>query len=687
MKRKSYAQASKANAKRFREAEIEDQLIEMENILDVFHGACSNPSNVLPAVRIEENHNVQANNLIVEDVLHNPPNNEIEDAEYSEHSSSDEAENECHIEYLRDRPIHDPEAYLLNFLAEWGVRGVSFKKMNELLAGLRVIFPGLPKSYKTILQTLRTVNIKEVGQGLMWYKGIKVNLDEILTDDYLQNKNQIIVHINIDGVQLHNSADDQFWPILGCLNGDKFPFIIGVWYGHSKPDDLEGYLSDYIEEVKNLTTNGYEFYGANIAFSIGNYILDAPARQYVKGIHNHNSTFCCEKCTVKGVRHRNRQVFLCDNAPLRTDESFQNRNQPEHHKYTSPLERDLQCGMVSMFRLDPMHLVYAGVFKRWLQFLFGIVVTMGKINNRAKSQLSLEMLRCSPWVPMEFNRRPRSFYEISKYKATEFRRILLYDGVRIFKNTLPPNTYKNYLLLHSGIYILSSPTLVQNPIMLNAAQEILKEFIKHSSQIFDKCFVVYNIHCLIHLVDECRNHGSLESFSAFKYENFMGIMKRYLRSTYKPLHQLIRRDAETKGQFVTRKDADEPNKILLKNQYNRNNYFEGEQFQTIVLHGVTLTKNEANSCFKTKCGNIVILDNVIRTPQNRIFLIGYKFLKQEDYYNFPIPSSELGIMKVSRLQSHRTIYKIKYFLCKCVLFPDDNEETFVCIPLVHCNIQ
>lgn len=271
-------------------------------------------------------------------------------------------------------------------------------------------------------------------------------------------------------------------------------------------------------------------------------------------------------------------MFLRDNASLRTDESFQNRDQPEHHKYNSSSECDLQCGMVSTFRLDPMHLIYLGVFKRWLQFLFRIVVTTGKINNRAKYQLSLKMLRCSPWVPIEFNRRPRSFYEISKYKATELRRLLLYDGVRIFKNTLPPNTYKNYLLLHSGIYILSNPTLVQNPVMLNVAQKILKEFVKHSSQLFGKCFVVYNVHCLIHLVDECRNHGTLESFSAFKYENYMRLMKRYLRSTYKPLHQLIRRDIETKGRLVPKTDINNPKKILLKNQYNGECNIEGEQF-------------------------------------------------------------------------------------------------------------
>lgn len=52
---------------------------------------------------------------------------------------------------------------------------------------------------------------------------------------------------------------------------------------------------------------------------------------------------------------------------LRTDESFRNREQPEHHEGTSPLER-LGTGLVSQFRLDAMHLLYIGVFKRLLHF-------------------------------------------------------------------------------------------------------------------------------------------------------------------------------------------------------------------------------------------------------------------------------------------------------------------------------
>lgn len=84
------------------------------------------------------------------------------------------------IENLRDCPVHDVQACLLNFLREWDVRvDVSLQKMDKLLAGLRVIFLGLPISYKTIRRTPRAITIKEVGKGLMWYKSIKINLDEI----------------------------------------------------------------------------------------------------------------------------------------------------------------------------------------------------------------------------------------------------------------------------------------------------------------------------------------------------------------------------------------------------------------------------------------------------------------------------------------------------------------------------
>ena len=56
---------------------------------------------------------------------------------------------------------------------------------------------------------------------------------------------------------------------------------------------------------------------------------------------------------------------------LRTDESFQNREDPGHHVGGEPpLEKDLNIPHVSEFHLDPMHMFYLGVPKRFLERIF-----------------------------------------------------------------------------------------------------------------------------------------------------------------------------------------------------------------------------------------------------------------------------------------------------------------------------
>ncbi|KAE8741640.1 hypothetical protein FOCC_FOCC012842 [Frankliniella occidentalis] len=61
-------------------------------------------------------------------------------------------------------------------------------------------------------------------------------------------------------------------------------------------------------------------------------------------------------------------TFTALDSPLRTDERFRNRDNPLHHQpgQVSPLE-GIGTLMVSQFRLDPLHLVYLGSLKRWLE--------------------------------------------------------------------------------------------------------------------------------------------------------------------------------------------------------------------------------------------------------------------------------------------------------------------------------
>ncbi|KAK3918674.1 RNA replication protein [Frankliniella fusca] len=80
----------------------------------------------------------------------------------------------------------------------------------------------------------------------------------------------------------------------------------------------------------------------------------------------------------------------------------------------------------------------------------------------------------------------------------------------ITKGNIPPNAYKNFLLLHTGAYILSSPKFVKNPDMITVAGIVLDEFVSTSVHVFDESFVVYNVHSLKHLAAECSEHGELE---------------------------------------------------------------------------------------------------------------------------------------------------------------------------------
>lgn len=212
------------------------------------------------------------------------------------------------------------------------------QKLDDLLARLKPVFPNLPTSYKTLLNTPRHIKILPCGSGEMWYKGIRTNLDFIDLSEYVIEKGKIILNINMDGMPVSKSSSKKFWPILGHLEGTKSePFIIAIYYGKHDPDTIDDFLIQFIAEIDELQNNGYNFNNINYEFEILNYILDAPARSLIKCCIGHNGYYACEKCEIKGEWHNERMTYTDLNQPLRTDASFKAQNQPHHHKGYSPL--------------------------------------------------------------------------------------------------------------------------------------------------------------------------------------------------------------------------------------------------------------------------------------------------------------------------------------------------------------
>ena len=160
------------------------------------------------------------------------------------------------------------------------------------------------------------------------------------------------------------------------------PFLIGIYYGKSKPSSPSNYLKKFVEELKEILISGVSIQSGN-QIRVGNcsFVVDAPARAFIYGIKYPTGFYSCNKCTVKGesvctnkelalrTRPKGRVVFLENNCSLRSDASFRSRDDKNHHNYDSILEQIPHLDMVNNCPLDPMHLIYLGVTRLLVDYL------------------------------------------------------------------------------------------------------------------------------------------------------------------------------------------------------------------------------------------------------------------------------------------------------------------------------
>ena len=102
--------------------------------------------------------------------------------------------------------------------------------------------------------------------------------------------------------------------------------------------------------------------------------------------------------------------------------------------------------------------------------------------------------------------------------------------------------YRHFIYLHVGIRILASDKLYRSH--NKVAENYLCFFAYEFGELYGKNHLIYNLHSLIHLASECLTHGPLDVFSAFPFENFLGILKKKIRSPKNALAQLIKRISE-----------------------------------------------------------------------------------------------------------------------------------------------
>ncbi len=283
----------------------------------------------------------------------------------------------------------------------------------------------------------------------------------------LENNRTIILHLNIDGMNVFRSGRLVFWPILCQIIScnERSPIIVSVHCDEHKPPSLRNFLSPMLNELKLMLINGLEIDGNRYQVQLGCVICDSPARAFVKQIKSHNGYGACERCIQTGIWSGHRMTFPGQGYELRTNLSFRAGEDANHHRGLSPFE-DLNIDMITTFPLDYMHLVCLGVVKLLIDYLRSAhKFSTGRVLKLSKEQIknfNIRMISFRRNFPSEFQRKGRVIED--NWKATEYRSFLLYSCPIILKDLVDPDVYQLFIYLHVSVRILVRPNLTEEEI-------------------------------------------------------------------------------------------------------------------------------------------------------------------------------------------------------------------------------
>jgi hypothetical protein len=542
----------------------------------------------------------------------------------------------------------------------------SHSLVNELLALLKKNGHNeLPLTAKTLYKTDGEEQSPEliskiIGTGEYWHRGIQNAFSDWNENLFDQN---VEIDVFTDGFPIVKSSRLCGWPILGAVvNKPHLPILLfGVYAGYGSPKSSDSLLEDFCAEANLLAINGI-LVGTektHKSFKIRAFLADALARAYVCGIKYPTSYNGCSKCSQVGVRSVSSKSiqYQTVSGPLRTDLSFNRRDDIAHHhveylKTRNALEK-IGFPMVSSIPIDSMHCMDLGVTRKFIKSMINNIGKTFFRNNDDIKAMELDFLKFKKCITSDFTRTPRPFIEAPRYKAAECRQFLLYTGAVLLKPYMQPDIYNSFMKYHCAARLLHHNT--QTTESLDLAQKLLAEFVLESVGFLN---TTYNIHNLLHITDCVRQFGPLESFSNYKYENYLQSLKKGIKKATYVLKQI-------KNQLDQKRIYLKPVKIGTE-----------DNFENMHIH---LEKND-NYCLLRNGKVVEILEFL-----NGDLAAGRVYTDKKSFFTTPVDSMDvLGICFVKNQESELSVFSTDEIIAKYLKLP--SLDGFVMTPILH-NMQ
>lgn len=610
----------------------------------------------------------------LDDTIINMCNDEYDAISFSSNSDIDD---ELGNNEYPDEPHsidNETDSSILNNLAKWAVSyNISQVALSALLKVLKThkCHNYFPIDARTILKTKSSrqpSQIQTVTPGSYYYFTIYNSLKNISNSDdkyFVEDKIKIV--IGIDGLPLTKSSSSCFWPILGYVRHPIYKphvFLIGLYWGKDKPLNCNSFLLDLVKETKELYQTGFQ-----TAFGIKQVIIDAiccdlPAKSFILKSKGHTGYYSCTRCLISGLYFEHRVCFPgTDFITKRTHIDFLNRTDEEFHitDEVSIITEIPGIDIVNSISIDYMHLVCLGVTKKIILLWLGCIKNAPfsvRLQSKQINDITKELLSLRPSVCSDFSRVPRGLNEVARWKATEFRQFLLYTGPVVLQTILNNENYLHFLCLHVSFRILLAPNVSID--LVNFVEKILTYFVDKFCEIYGKEFISLNVHNLLHIVDDYKKFGALDSCSCFPFENFMKTLKKMLRKHEKPLEQVINRHYEFQMFGEYELNTRSSNSIKYLKIYSGGPLPEdciNPEFKIAIKDNIKINIKSFSDAYigYTFLGNLnifkVVNICVHKSTKKKVF-VAQSFNSIQAFYEKPINSMKIGIAIVNELSNH-----------------------------------
>lgn len=303
-------------------------------------------------------------------------------------------------------------------------------------------------------------------------------------------------------------------------------------------------------------------------------------------------------------------------------------------------------------------------------------------NTKKKDEVSRILHTCNKYRPTDIHRAIRTLDDLSYWKGSEFRSILLYVGMVAFRSVLEDDEYENFLMICCACRIVYTSVYKH---FIPLAKDMFDLYIKGCILLYGSHTIGSNLHNLTHVIEDMleNNVTNINDLSTYKYENCLNMLGMKLKGFNKPLEQISKRILEISSSnddfsIHSFDNNDETPPIL---QYPLR--AEEQKYEKITLKGqiVFSCRRLGDQWFATNSGSIVKF--VHATHCNGVFsLCGYTLLQKDAFFTEPINSINLSIFQSDgKVGQDLFSYNIEDIAAKimCLEF----KSAFVYMPILH----